>query len=111
MLFQKVLILLCLKNQDKIKMGKEVNKPCIFYLYIHRKLAEHSINYVIKQKEAVSYLHEWRIPKHLRIAILKELEGHGLIIKEKGKERLFRIKKPGMDFENVNKVFKHVGIL
>lgn len=90
---------------------EEVNKPGIFYLHIHKNLAEHSINFMIKQKDAISYLHQWRIPKHLRIAMLKELEGFGLIKKQPGKQRMLIISKPNKDLCDISVVYKYVGIL
>ncbi len=93
-------------------MVKEVkNKPGLFYLYIHSMLAQHSINFTIKHKEAVSYLSEWRIPKHLRIAILKELESYRLIEKQSGKGRLLKINRNCMDCSKVNDMYRYVRLL
>lgn len=55
----------------------------IFYLHIHRKLAEHkqdSLGNIKVSTNKASYLLALsRIPKTLRFAILKEMENFGLI--------------------------------
>lgn len=89
---------------------KEGNKiPCIFYLYVHSKIREHSTGNIIRIKEATDYLHEWRIPKEIRIAIIKEMEILGLL--EKIDRNSFRVKRQKIDLENINEIYSMVGIL
>lgn len=83
--------------------------PCIFYLYIHTKLAERSTNSSLTYKEAVSYLHEWRIPKHIRIIIIKELELLGLI--KRINRDFIELKRPDINLDNISELYSLVGLL
>jgi hypothetical protein len=91
-------------------MKKEKRKiPCIFYLYIHSKIYDKiGGSKPIRVKEATNFLHEWRIPKFIRVAIMKELQILGLI--EKKNRYLFEVKKPEIDLTPSN-IYNLVGIL
>lgn len=87
---------------------QEKKIPYIFYLYIHSKLAKRS-NGFMSLKEAVTYLHEWRLPKEIRVAIIKEMEILGLVKKV---DRHSIIVFPStFDVTNTNKIYELVGIL
>lgn len=92
-------------------MDEEKETPKFFYLYIHSKLAEHSTNYIISKRDAISYLHEWRLPKVLRVLIIRELEILGLL--EKQSKNLLKIKRPEINFSeiNINHLYSQLGIL
>lgn len=83
--------------------------PCVFYLYLHTKIAGRSINGRISIKEAVSYLHEWRIPKEIRIAMIKEMETMELL--KRIDRSCMEVKKPTIDLENINKIYEMVGLV
>lgn len=82
--------------------------PCIFYLYISSKLAERSKRNVLDKKVAVSYLSQWRIPKHLRVAIMKELELLGLI---EDCNCTIKVSTKKLDLNNITKVYELVGLV
>ncbi len=46
----------------------------IFYLYIHSKLAEKYKGRVVTIKDMKGYMAEWRIPIHIRVCMIKEME-------------------------------------
>lgn len=81
--------------------------PC-FYLYIHSILAGHFLK-ITPIKEFTDFMHEWRIPKKIRTAMVKEMETYGLIKKEK--RNYIEIKESNIDFNNVNQLYEYVGIL
>jgi hypothetical protein len=88
---------------------RECKEPCIFYLYLQSKINERAIGGIITIKEATNYLHEWRIPSCMRIAIIKEMESLGLL---KRIDRMnFRIKKLSINFNNISEVYEHSGVL
>ena len=88
-------------------MDKKI--PCVYYLYIHKKLKERSTADLMSIRDAVGYLAEWRLPKELRIAILKELEMMQLISKED--RNYIRINYSSIDISTVNKIYDLVGII
>jgi|26BtaG_2_1085354.scaffolds.fasta_scaffold00103_21 hypothetical protein len=82
----------------------------IFYFYVHSKLKEHSLAGAISVRKTYSLLARcFRIPKPLRIVIIKELESLGLI--EKSDKKLLRILNNGLDFSNTNLIYRKVGLL
>ena len=83
--------------------------PCIFYLYIHSKIKEKCRGGKIKEKEATNYLHEWRIPREIRIAMIKELETMGLL--EKMDKGYMKVNPCPIEITNINKIYELVGIL
>jgi len=54
--------------------------PHSFYLWIQKKLASHADHdLIILKKEAISFLHTYKIPKTLRPVIIKEMEDLAMI--------------------------------
>lgn len=88
--------------------GENKKIPCIFYLYIHSKICERSTCNLIRIKEATNYLHEWRIPREIRVAIIKEMEILGLL--KKINKTTFRTRKSEIDFNNTNQIYNLVGL-
>ena len=91
------------------KMNSKREIPCIFYLYIHSKIKEKCRGGKIKEKEATDYLHEWRIPRVIRVAMIKELETMGLV--EKIDRAYLRVNPCVIEIDNVTKIYELVGIL
>lgn len=82
--------------------------PMIMYLYLHTKIVENSSNGLIAYRDAVSYLHEWRIPKELRVIIIKEMETLGLL--KRVNRDVIELNRPKIDFSNMNNIYEMVGI-
>jgi hypothetical protein len=78
-----------------------------WYVYIHSKLKERSNNNYLRLDEAKSFLFEWRVPKELRIVILKELEQLELIEIEK---EFIKLNNCKTKIDNINRVYSKVGI-
>lgn len=91
-------------------MGKKTEVRCIFNLYVHSKIFEHvgSNTKIVKYKKICSYLQQWRIPKYLRVAILKELEQMCLI--KKVSRNYIIIENPKVSFEDISKIYNLVDI-
>ena len=80
-----------------------------WYLYIHSKLKERSINNYISLNEAKNFLFEWRVPKQLRIIIIKELEQLGLI--EFEDKYTIRFNRCNIDLDNLTNLYEDVGLV
>ena len=90
-------------------MKKEKEFKGYWYLYIYSKLKERSINNTIPVVEAKNFLFEWRLPKWLRVVVIKEMENIDLIeIENKHTIRFNEIK---LDLDNVSGIFNDVGLL
>jgi hypothetical protein len=80
-----------------------------WYFYIYSKLKERSTNNELNLVDAKSLLFEWRVPKNLRIVIIKELELMELLTiinRDTVKLNNFSI-----DMDNISKIYEQVGIL
>ena len=80
-----------------------------WYLYIHSKLRERTVYNELPITEAKSFLFEWRVPKQLRIVVLKEMEELGLI--EILNRNTIKINKSNFDFDNINKIYEEIGLV
>jgi hypothetical protein len=88
---------------------KQSNFKGYWYIYIHSKLKERSINNELPICEVKSFLFEWRVPKNLRIVIIKELEQLGLI--EIQNRNNVKFNNSNIDLDNLSNIFETVGIL
>jgi hypothetical protein len=88
-------------------MAKEVI-PCIFYLYIFKKIRDRKGDNYISKKEIISHMHEWRIPKKIRRLMLKELEILGLT--EKVDKNTLKMLDCEFKEEDLNKYYEELGI-
>lgn len=79
-----------------------------WYIYIHSKLKERSSNNLVRLSEAKEYIGEWKIPKPLRIVIIKELEQLDLIKIEK---EFISIRPSKINIENISGIYSNIGIL
>jgi hypothetical protein len=79
-------------------MRKEEEIP-IYYLYLHSKIWESKGNFV-SEKELKDYLFQWKIPKKMKILIIKELISMGLL--EKDNRYNLKIKRPSFCLEDLN---------
>ncbi len=68
----------------KKKQSKDKKYVCVFYIYIHSKLKEKSVNGKIPISTFVHWIAHYRIPKHLYKVILWEMIQMGLL-RKKGK--------------------------
>jgi hypothetical protein len=90
-------------------MKKENEFKGYWYLYIHSKLKERSINNTISICEAKNFLFEWRLPKWLRVVVIKELENLELIEIENRHTIKFNDSK--VDLDDISYIFNNVGLL
>lgn len=84
---------------------KKIN---IFYKYLQFSLYNRFKNNYCYKTEVISFLHEWRIPKPIRIGVIEEMIQMRLI------ERVnrFEVKIKKSDFTNKpNKIYSSVGLL
>lgn len=89
-------------------MKKEGKIPHIYYLYLHSKIWEMAQGRLIKEKDLKQYLFQWKIPKKMKILIIKELIILGLL--EKEEKYLLRITRPSFSIENLNKYYQELKI-
>ena len=81
--------------------------PHIFYLFLHSKLF-YKFGKVIKRKEVITYMFEWRIPKKIRPLILEEMILLGLV---KRVDRNFvELEMPKFNEDDCNCYFEKLGI-
>jgi len=83
--------------------------PCVFYFYLHSILIEATKDGTMSVEEAEWRMFQWRIPKKLKILILKEMEILGLLIRED--KRNIKLLKTDFDIENLNKYYFDLGII
>ena len=89
-------------------MEKKKEIPFIFYLYLHSKVCEVTKGDLISKKYLTYYISKYRIPKKLRILIVKELELLGLI--EEKDKRVLQLKPSCFNEENCNKYYEKLGV-
>ena len=79
-----------------------------WYIYFHSKLKERSCNNMIKVDEAKNFLFQYRIPKNLRVIILKELESLGLIERD---GTIIIIKNCPININNTSDLYFKAGLI
>ena len=77
--------------------------PGIFYQYLHSKLLEIVGGSIISEKEVKKILFQWKIPKNLRVLIIREMEMLELIVKE-GRYNI-RLLRPNFNDEKIRKYY------
>ena len=87
---------------------KKREVPYVLYLYIHSKIYDMTKGEVISLKEGTSFLSNWRIPKQLRILVIKELEILGLV--EKKGKLVIKVNKPEYNKEKHGKYARQLGL-
>lgn len=80
-----------------------------FYFYIHSKLRERAKCNLMSLEEARTFLFEWRLPKHGRIIVLRELELMGLI--ERINKNTIRLMPTDFPLNNVSRLYDMVGLI
>ncbi len=88
-----------------MKRGQRI--PCVLYLYLHYKIYHKTDGgNRISTKEAISYLHHWKIPKSIRFLIIKEMEKLNLL-KREGRNNLI-LNRPTFE---IDKTYNYVEAL
>ena len=90
-----------------MKEKKEVKIPSI-YLYIHNIIQINFGRYA-SLKEVTDFMHEWRIPRVMRIAVAQELENMGLI-RRKDRNNI-EINESKIKLNTTNELYEYVGLL
>jgi len=89
-------------------MKSKKNIPCIYYLYLHRKIWEMSGGGIVSTRKVKKYLFQWKIPSKIRPLLIKELLILGLI--EKESKNLIKINQSEFNLENLNSYYQILGI-
>ena len=88
---------------------EEVNKiPCLFYLYLHSKIWDKAQGDLISERDLKKYLFQWKIPKKMKVLIIKELKILGLV--EEEKQYWLKINRPKFSEEDLNEYYEKFGL-
>ena len=86
---------------------KEVKIP-LFYLYMHSILSD-VFPSEVELKRFTNFMHEWRIPKVVRIAIVQEMENYNLV--ERIDRNTIRINRTPQKINTTTEMYEYVGLL
>jgi hypothetical protein len=89
-------------------VSKEEVKIPLFYLYIHEILSN-KFTKIIGLKEFTDFMHEWRIPKVIRIAMVQELENMKLVTRLE--RNIIQINNPSIKLNTTTEMYEYVGLL